>query len=50
MTKHFEILGFGAEILGNHDHVLTVAKALDAEGEDTELERREDVGTRHRSA
>jgi DisA bacterial checkpoint controller nucleotide-binding len=50
LTKRFEILGFGAEILGNHDHVLTVAKALDAEGEYTELERSEDVGTRHRSA
>src|SRR5262245_38700101 len=43
LTKRLEILGFGAEILGNHDHVLTVAKALDAEGEDTELEQSEDV-------
>ena len=50
LTKRYEILGFDAEILGNHDHVLTVARALDAEGEYTELERSEDVGTRHRSA
>ena len=50
LTKRYEIVGFGAEILGNHDHVMNVAKALDAEGEHTEMERSEDVGTRHRSA
>jgi len=50
LTKRFEILGFGAEILGNHDHVMTIAKALDAEGEHTEMELSEGVGTRHRSA
>jgi DisA bacterial checkpoint controller nucleotide-binding len=50
LTKRYEILGFGAEILENHDHVMTVARALDAEGEHTEMELSEGVGTRHRSA
>jgi hypothetical protein len=50
LTKRLEILGFGAEILEHHDPVVTVAKALDAEGEHTEMEPSEGVGTRHRSA
>jgi hypothetical protein len=50
LTKRYEILGFGAEIWGTLDHVMTVAKALDAEGEHTVMELSEGVGTRHRSA
>ena len=50
MNKRFEILGFGAEILGKLEEVKTVARALDAEGDRTERESTDGVGTRHRSA
>lgn len=50
MNKRFELLGFGGEILGKLDEVRTVARALDADGERTERESTDGVGTRHRSA
>lgn len=50
MTKRFEILGFGTEIICKNVHVPFVAKALDVEGESTVNESPETVGTRHRSA
>ena len=50
MTKHLEVLGFGAEISGALPPVRTVERALDPEGERTERETTDGVGTRHRSA
>ena len=50
MTKRFEILGFGAEISGALPPARTVERALDPEGERTERETTDGVGTRHRSA
>ncbi len=51
MTKRFEILGFGAEIRGSQlPDVLSVKRALDLEGEETQSEPTDGVGTRHRSA
>jgi hypothetical protein len=50
MNKKFELIGFGGEIRGKLDEVKTVARALDAEGEHTERESTDGVGTRHRSA
>jgi hypothetical protein len=49
LTKGFEVLGFGGEISGALAAVPTVARALDVEGEQTELESTTGVGTRHRS-
>lgn len=49
LTKGFEVLGFGAEISGALAPVPMVARALDVEGEQTELESTAGVGTRHRS-
>ena len=49
LTKRWEVLGFGGEISGDLENVTTVARALDAEGERTEIESTESVGTRHRS-
>jgi hypothetical protein len=49
LTKRFEVLGFGGEISGELAPVLTVARALDAEGEQVEREFTNGVGTRHRS-
>jgi hypothetical protein len=49
LTKRFELLGFGGEISGALDQVSVVARALDAEGEQTEQEPTDGVGTRHRS-
>jgi hypothetical protein len=49
LTKRFELLGFGGEISGALDQVSVVARALDAEGERTEQESMDGVGTRHRS-
>ena len=49
LTKRFELLGFGGEISGALDQVSVVARALDAEGEQTEQEFTDGVGTRHRS-
>ncbi|MDB4941640.1 MAG: uncharacterized protein JWP97_1174 [Labilithrix sp.] len=51
MTKRFEVLGFGAEIVSDSSEELrTVRRALDLEGEHLEEENIEGVGTRHRSA
>jgi hypothetical protein len=50
LTNRLEMLGFGAVILGDIDQVQVVARALDAEGENVELEKTEGFGTRHRSA
>lgn len=49
LTKRFELLGFGGEISGALDQASMVARALDAEGEQTEQEFTDGVGTRHRS-
>jgi hypothetical protein len=50
MTKRFEILGFGAEIVGDLPDVQHVARALDLEAEDSVAESLAADGTRHRSA
>ena len=50
MSKRFELLGFGGEILGTLPSVTTVHQALDPEGERTAEESTDGVGTRHRSA
>ena len=50
MTDRGELLGFGGEISGELEPVLSVEKALDPEGETTVPEDAEAVGTRHRSA
>jgi hypothetical protein len=50
MTKRFELLGFGAEIMGELPDVRHVAHALDLEGEDKVREPLVADGTRHRSA
>lgn len=50
LTKRFEILGFGAEILGALSPVGSVRRALDLEGATSVEERGDGVGTRHRSA
>jgi len=49
LTQRFELLGFGAEISGALAPVSVVARALDAESEQTEPESTDGVGTRHRS-
>ena len=50
MTRAFEILGFGAEIIGDLPDVPHVARALDLEAEDSVAESLIADGTRHRSA
>jgi len=50
MTKRFEVLGFGAEIVGDLPHVESVRRALDLEGTRFVDEVVDGVGTRHRSA
>jgi hypothetical protein len=50
LTKRFELLGFGAEILGDLPDVQHVARALDLEAEDHIAEPLIADGTRHRSA
>jgi hypothetical protein len=49
LTRRFELVGFGAEIVGPLPHVERVARAVDLEGETRALEPPDDVGTRHRS-
>jgi hypothetical protein len=49
MTRRFELLGFGAEIVGDLADVHHVARALDLEAEDRVPERLVADGTRHRS-
>ena len=50
MTKRFELLGFGAEIVGDLPDVRRVARALDLEAEEQVFEPVVADGTRHRSA
>ena len=50
MSKRHELLGFGGVISGDIDKVGTVNHALDSEGNLTEPEPSEGVGTRHRAA
>ncbi len=50
MTRSFELLGFGAEIVGELPDVRQVARALDLEAEETASEPLIADGTRHRSA
>lgn len=50
MTTRFELLGFGAEIVGDLPLVQHVARALDLEAEDSVHEPLTADGTRHRSA
>ncbi len=50
LTKRFELLGFGGEILCEQTEVRQVARALDLEGDLIKTESTHGVGTRHRSA
>ena len=50
MSKRHELLGFGGVISGDIDKVGTVNHSLDSEGNLTEPELSEGVGTRHRAA
>ena len=50
MSKRQELIGFGGVISGDIDKVETVNHALDTEGNLTEPELSEGVGTRHRAA
>jgi DNA integrity scanning protein DisA with diadenylate cyclase activity len=50
MTKRFELLGFGAEIVGDLPDVRRVARALDLEAHEHVFEPVLADGTRHRSA
>ncbi len=50
MTKRQDLLGFGGVISGETDEMETVTHALDIEGELTQQEQIEEVGTRHRAA
>jgi hypothetical protein len=49
LTKRFEVIGFGAEVLGEHS-VTQVSLCLDLEGTTTRSEPADRSGTRHRSA
>jgi hypothetical protein len=49
VSKRFEVMGFGGEIVGELPDVPTVMRALDLEGERRVEESTERVGTRHRS-
>jgi len=50
LSKRFEIVGFGAEIIGDLPDTATVSRARDLEAEIRTVESVEGVGTRHRSA
>jgi hypothetical protein len=50
LTDRFELLGFGAEIVGPLPELVSVRRALDLEAGDHELVPIDGVGTRHRSA
>jgi hypothetical protein len=50
LTRRFEILGFGAEIVGSLPLVRDVRRALDVEADEFVIESTDAVGTRHRSA
>ena len=49
LTRRFELVGFGAEIVGPLPNVERVARAVDLEGQTRALETLGGVGTRHRS-
>ncbi len=49
LTKHFEIVGFGAELRGDSPKLVSVRRALDVEGSIWANESLDDVGTRHRA-
>lgn len=49
LSKRFEVMGFGGEIVGELPDVPRVMRALDLEGEAREEESTDGVGTRHRS-
>lgn len=50
ISKRFELVGFGAEIIGDLPETMMVARSRDLEGETQTMESVEGVGTRHRSA
>lgn len=50
LTKRFDLVGFGAEIIGELPETATVLRARDLEGEHCTSESVEGVGTRHRSS
>lgn len=49
MTEEPELIGFGGYIQGTYEMGQSVARALDAEGAQKQVERIEGVGTRHRA-
>lgn len=49
VSTRFEVMGFGGEIIGDLGDVPLVQRALDLEGDATEPEPADGVGTRHRS-
>ena len=49
MSKRFEVMGFGGEIVGDLPDVPVVLRALDLEGDSYQEESTDAVGTRHRS-
>jgi hypothetical protein len=49
LDRRFQLLGFGAEILANHE-LTHVYRALDAEADSVVTQHIDDFGTRHRSA
>ena len=50
LNKHFELIGFGAEVSGELPYPDVVQQALDVEGERRSSEPANSVGTRHRAA
>lgn len=50
MTKRFELVAFGVEVLGSSSSPTRVRRALDAEAVHCVADREENVGTRHRAA
>lgn len=50
LTKSLDLVGFGGVIKGTFSKEHTIARALDAEGEQRVYERPEGVGTRHLAA
>jgi hypothetical protein len=49
LTKGFEVLGFGAEIHSHESEMSKIARAIDLEADNVEVESIHRVGTRHRS-
>jgi hypothetical protein len=50
LNKQFELLGFGAEVLGELSPATVISQALDIEGLEKKRDEIENVGTRHRAA